>query len=147
MRRELYGIVNVSDAFTNDGQSSLPWQAPERARLATIGSTLLNTLADSTPILKDIRVNNRLRETAESADSGLSETEGQALSAYTKLQGKDTLISIATVVGGFAALVGYMVHIGVFSAPEAEAEEEENEFAIPESVDAGDFLGSLRAQG
>ncbi|KAL3450183.1 Tom37 C-terminal domain-containing protein [Aspergillus insuetus] len=147
MRRELYGVVNVSDAFTNDGQSSLPWQAPERARLATIGSTLLNTLADSTPILKDIRVNNRLRETAESADSGLSETEGQALSAYTKLQGKDTLISIATVVGGFAALVGYMVHIGVFSAPEEEAEEEENEFAIPESVDAGDFLGSLRAQG
>ncbi|KAL2857098.1 Tom37 C-terminal domain-containing protein [Aspergillus pseudoustus] len=151
-RRELYGVVNVSDAFTNNGRSSLPWRAPERARLATIGSTLLNTLADSTPILKDIRMNNRLREAAKSSDSGLSEVESRTLSAYAGAQGRDTLISIATVVGGFAALVGYMVHVGVFSAPEGDGEEEqqgeeeEGVTALPESVDVSDFLGNVRVQ-
>ncbi|KAL3465471.1 Tom37 C-terminal domain-containing protein [Aspergillus heterothallicus] len=150
MRRELYGLVNVSDAFATEGRPFLPWRAPERARLATIGSTLFNTLADSTPILRDIRMNNRLREAAESPDSGLSEVESKTLSAYAGAQGRDTLLSIATVVGGFAALVGYMIHVGVFSAPEEEGENEEEEeegpIALPESMDAKDILGGLGAQ-
>ncbi|KAL2864159.1 glutathione S-transferase family protein [Aspergillus lucknowensis] len=137
LRRELYGTVNVSDAFANGGNSPLPWRAPERARLATIGSTLLNSLADATPILKDIRMNNRLRETAESADSGLSELESRSLSAYAQAQGRDTLLSIATVVGGLTALAGYMVHVGAFSPQDVgehkHDEHEASETTIPES--------------
>ncbi|KAL2823692.1 Tom37 C-terminal domain-containing protein [Aspergillus cavernicola] len=153
MRRELYGTVNVSDAFSSSGGSSLPWQAPDRARLVTVGTTLLNSLADATPILKDIRLNNRLRETAEASDSGLSPVESQSLAAYARGQSKDTLLSIATVIGGVAALLGYMVHVGVFSAQEEGEEEDheqehtrdyedqEAEVQLPESVNVSDFLG------
>ncbi|KAL4930016.1 glutathione S-transferase family protein [Aspergillus undulatus] len=148
MRQELYGTVNVSDAFTSDktssAGSSLPWQAPERLSFGSVGATFLNTLADSTPVLKDIRMNNRLRETAESSDSGLSEVESTSLSAYALGEKKDVLLSVATVVGGVAALVGYMFHIGVFSPPPQEEEEpEQYDMAVPESMSAGDFLGGL----
>ncbi|KAL4912779.1 Tom37 C-terminal domain-containing protein [Aspergillus aurantiobrunneus] len=145
-RRVLYGTVDVSDAFSSGGGSSLPWRAPERVSFGSIGTSLLTSLADSTPIIKDIRINNRLRETAESSDSGLSETESKSLSAYARGQKKDTLLSVATVVGGVAALIGYMVHVGVFSAPPQEEEEHEDfQMTMPESVNASDFLGSLNA--
>ncbi|PTU25017.1 hypothetical protein P175DRAFT_0471777 [Aspergillus ochraceoroseus IBT 24754] len=148
IRRELYGIVEVSDAFSPSSSSSsslLPWQAPERANLAAVGSTLLNTLADATPILKDVRTSTRLREAAESSDSGLSAVESQALSAYARGQKKDTFLSIAAVAGGLVAMLGYMAHIGVFAIEEEEVEEEEEEeepeIMLPESLSAGDFLG------
>ncbi|KAL4878382.1 Tom37 C-terminal domain-containing protein [Aspergillus karnatakaensis] len=144
MRQQLYGNVHVSDAFKAAGDStSLPWQAPERASFGSVGTSLLTSLADSTPILKDIRMNNRLREAAESSDSGLSDIESKSLSAYARGQGKDTLLSVATVVGGIAALVGYMAHVGVFSAQEEEEYyEEEPQMVLPESLNVGDFLGT-----
>ncbi|KAL5341247.1 Tom37 C-terminal domain-containing protein [Aspergillus crustosus] len=143
LRGELYGTVNVSDAFQTSGNLSLPWQAPERASFGSVGTSLLTSLADSTPILKDLRLNSRLRETAESPDSGLSEVESKSLSAYARGQGKDTLLSVATVVGGIAALLGYMAHIGVFARHEEEEHyEEEPEVLLPESMNVGDFLGT-----
>ncbi|KAL4910905.1 hypothetical protein BDW74DRAFT_142056 [Aspergillus multicolor] len=147
MRQELYGTVNVSDAFSNGTVSSLPWQAPERASFTSIGTSLLNSLADSTPFLKEIRMNNRLREAAESPNAGLSEVESKALSHYLQGQSKDMLLSVATVVGGVAALIGYMAHIGIFSAAqeeeEEEEEEEEDEFQVemPKTVSVADALG------
>ncbi|KAL4869275.1 hypothetical protein BDV12DRAFT_85935 [Aspergillus spectabilis] len=144
MRGQLYGAVETSDAFkAAGGATSLPWQAPERASFGSISTSLLTSLADSTPILKTIRLNDRLRETAESPDSGLSEVESQSLSAYARGQGKDTLLSVATVLGGVVALVGYMAHIGVFSTQaEEEHYEEEPEVTIPESMNVSDFLGT-----
>ncbi|KAL4979662.1 Tom37 C-terminal domain-containing protein [Aspergillus desertorum] len=140
MSQELYGAVKVADAFNSGASSSLPWQAPQRASFASVGTSLLTNLADSTPILKDIRMNNRLRETAESPDAGLSEVESKSLSEYARTQVKDTLLSIATVIGGVAALIGYMAHIGVFSAQEEE-DPEEYQVEIPKSISANDFLG------
>ncbi|KAI9370437.1 Tom37 C-terminal domain-containing protein [Aspergillus egyptiacus] len=141
MGRRLYGTVRVSDAFNPTGGSLLPWRAYERARLATVGSAILTSLADATPILRDIRMNNRLRETVESSDAGLSQIESRSLAAYVRGQNKDMLLSIATVVGGVAALIGYMVHVGIFSAAEAGDEEEEGEPELPESLSASDILG------
>ncbi|BCS24151.1 glutathione S-transferase family protein [Aspergillus puulaauensis] len=142
-RRELYGIVDVSDAFKSGAGSSLPWQAPERISIGSIGTSLLTSLADSTPILKEIRMNNRLRETAESSESGLSDVESKSLSAYASGQRKDTLLSVATVIGGVAALIGYMVHIGAISAPEPQQhqEHEEERGETPGPMNANQFLG------
>ncbi len=143
-RRELYGIVNTSDAFKSGAGSSLPWQAPERISAGRIGTSLLTSLADSTPILKEIRMNNRLREAAESSESGLSDVESKSLSAYASGQRKDTLLSVATVIGGVAALIGYMVHIGALSTPrpqEHEEYEEEREEVSDGLMNANDFLG------
>ncbi|KAF7159346.1 hypothetical protein CNMCM5623_004660 [Aspergillus felis] len=163
LRQRCYGTVNVEIAHAFDearrsitDAAPLPWQPPQRANLATVCSTLLTTLADATPILKDIRSSERLRQAAQSPDSGLSGIESRALSEYATGQKKDMLVSIAAVAGGVAALIGYMVHVGFlqisFGGEEGQGEEEEqegqgegrSEFALPElptSVSATEFLG------
>ncbi|RHZ49923.1 uncharacterized protein CDV56_103815 [Aspergillus thermomutatus] len=167
LRQRCYGTVDVEvpHAFDEAGKSitdasPLPWQAPQRANLATVGSTLLNTLTDATPILKDIRTSERLRQAAQSPDSGLSGVESDALSQYATGQKKDVLVSIAAAVGGVAALIGYMAHVGLlefsFSGEEGQWEEEEPEEKpkgeeeegpgvarpeLPTSITATEFLG------
>jgi sorting and assembly machinery component 37 len=163
LRQRCYGTVDVEVAHALDearrsipDAAPLPWQPPQRANLATVCSTLLNNLADATPILKDIRSSERLRRAAQSPDSGLSGIESRALSEYATGQKKDMLVSIAAVAGGVAALIGYMVHVGFleirFGGEEGQREEEEqagqeegrSEFALPElptSVSATEFLG------
>ena len=150
MRPRCFGSgVEVGPALSGEQSttSPLPWQAPERTNLCKVGSTILNTLADATPIVRDVRNHNRLREAAESSDSGLSGIEKRTLSQYATGQKKDTYLSIAMVAGGVAALVGYALHVGLFSI-KIEREEEEEELQgggqgvnLDElDLKAGDFL-------
>lgn len=126
MRQRCFGgSVELSDVFSDEKkitqtQSKLPWRAPERATFSKIGSTLLNTLADATPILKNVRMNNRLREVAEAPDSGLSGIESKAVSEYAQASKRDLYVSIASVAVGVAALVGYVFHIGLLSVVNVE---------------------------
>ncbi|KAF7115317.1 hypothetical protein CNMCM5793_001953 [Aspergillus hiratsukae] len=169
LRQRCYGTVGaeVSHAFDEARRpitdaTPLPWQPPQRASLATVGSTLLNTLADATPILRDIRASERLRQAAQSPDSGLSGIESQALSEYATGQKKDVFVSIAAVAGGVAALIAYMAHVGFldisFREEEGQWEEDEehdeekpkgeeagSEFPLPEpeSISAADFLRGI----
>ncbi|KAL4890043.1 Tom37 C-terminal domain-containing protein [Aspergillus ambiguus] len=134
----------------------LPWQAPDRPRLVTAACTVVDAVADALPIVRDVRVNNRLREAAQAPQSGLSAVESQTLAAYATGQKKDVLMSVAAVVGGVAALVAYMVSVGTFSLAVEEEEEEEEEEAggqmpapadlDPESfqVGMGDLLAAAR---
>ncbi|KAL1966601.1 hypothetical protein VTN77DRAFT_4012 [Rasamsonia byssochlamydoides] len=154
MRRQCFGVVHVSDAFGAPQKDSLlPWRPPERITLVKIGSTLLNALADATPILKDIRMHDRLREAAQSADSDLSPEESKAVSEYALARKRDVYISVATVAASVAALVGYLFHVGLVSVGPAEAfpeeEEEEDEYEESNTLDldelgkAEDFLTAL----
>ncbi|KAI9924713.1 hypothetical protein ASPWEDRAFT_28149 [Aspergillus wentii DTO 134E9] len=129
MRTRFFGVVDVQRALagTSTETSPLPWQAPQRASVGKVGYTLLNTLADATPIVKDLRAQTQIREAAESPNSGLSADESQAVSNYARGQKRDVFVSIAAVAGGVAALVGYMVHVGLFSAAAAEEWTEEEE--------------------
>ncbi|KAE8350219.1 Tom37 C-terminal domain-containing protein [Aspergillus coremiiformis] len=146
MRQRCYGLgADVSHAYSaspNSG-SSLPWRAPERARLATLRTTLFNAFADNTPILKDIRAQDRLRVAAESPDSGLSEHDGQTLSTFAKSQKKDILVNIAYAVGGVAALIGYMAYEGFFTSEtgdEAKDDDFENDEMNPTlDIDSDSF--------
>ncbi|OJJ46965.1 hypothetical protein ASPZODRAFT_131883 [Penicilliopsis zonata CBS 506.65] len=157
MRRHHLGLeVKVIDALSATSTSStsspsLPWQAPERASFATLGKTLYDTLADSTPILKHIRLNNRLREAALAPHSGLSGKESKAVSAYALARKHDLYLSIGSVVVSLAALVGYMAHIGLVGFSLAEQEVPSGTDPDPDAdidavVDAGqvgDFLSML----
>ncbi|KAE8373534.1 Tom37 C-terminal domain-containing protein [Aspergillus bertholletiae] len=150
MRQQCFGLnAEVSHAYTptpNSG-SSLPWRAPERARLTTLGNTLFSALADNTPILKDIRAQDRLRVAAESPDSGLSGPDSQKLSAFAKGQKKDLLVNIAYAVGGIAALVGYMAYEGFFSVEVSDEYEEEDELEDDEFEPMPDIEpGSLQVE-
>lgn len=139
MRRQCFGVVEVSDAFGQArAESVLPWRPPERVTLGKIGSALFNTLADATPILKDIRMSNRLRDAAQAPDSGLSAEESKAVSDYAKARKQDLYLSIATVLGGIAALVGYMFHIGILRV-QLEGDLEDVEYE-EEEADAGEEI-------
>ncbi|KAJ5552244.1 hypothetical protein N7494_001622 [Penicillium frequentans] len=152
MRLRCFGQapVEVAHAFEplSAPPSSLPWRAPGRLSVAAVGSTLLATLADSTPFLRDIRMNNRLKQEAESEDSELNPIERNALSMFADASKKDMYVSIATVVAGTAALVGYMLHAGLISVTtQSEEEEEDEDFEMFNPGQAGDFLGSLGDTG
>lgn len=142
MRSRAFGVVDVSHAFTPVTES-LPWRAPDRLSIATVGSTLLNTLADNTPILKEVRANRRLKQAIQS-DENFSPVQKQGLSLYADSKSKDMLVSIAAVVAGSAALVGYMVHVGLISFSRGVEEEEEEEVYEPDQVvhmPASEILG------
>ncbi|KAH8423159.1 glutathione S-transferase family protein [Aspergillus melleus] len=152
LRRRCYGLGAPAPAHEGStekpepGSTVLPWQAFERPRLTTVGATLWNALADATPIWRNMRASTRLREAAEESDSGLSDTESKALSQVAIGQRKDLLVSVATVVGGFAALAAYMVHLGILAFA-LEKEEEEGlgeEYEMPEAFQAEDLLSSLQ---
>lgn len=121
MRARVFGTVAVSHAFESVTES-LPWRAPDRLSVSAVGCTLLNTLADNTPILSEVRANRRLKQAIQS-DENFSPVQKQGLSLYADSQNKDMLVSIAAVVAGGAALVGYMVHVGLLSFSRAEEEE------------------------
>lgn len=136
LRRRCFGDAHVEVAHAFSPQSAppspLPWRAPERISVAGVGSTLLATLADSTPFLREVRRNNRLKAAAAEPDSELSSTEKRTVSMYADASKKDMYVSIATVVGGVAALVGYMLHVGwitVGTQPPEEEVEETPDFA------------------
>ncbi|OQD77544.1 hypothetical protein PENDEC_c002G01642 [Penicillium decumbens] len=143
LRRRCFGDVPVEVAHAFSPQSAppspLPWRAPERISVVTVGSTLLATLADSTPFLSEIRRNNRLKQAAE--DSDLSSTEKRAVSMHVDSSKKDMYVSIAAAVGGVAALVGYMLHVGLIGNQEQEVEEEVEEIPDFEAISASNFLG------
>ncbi|KAJ6106320.1 hypothetical protein N7512_009837 [Penicillium capsulatum] len=134
MRRRCFGEIPVEVAHAYSPQST----------------TLLTTLADNTPFLSEVRRNRRLKQAAHSADSGLEELETEAVSTYAEKKNRDMYLSIATVVAGATALVGYVVHIGLLSisvrqAEEEEEEEEDGEVELPDlsSGNATDFLNNV----
>ncbi|CAL5872642.1 uncharacterized protein PFLUO_LOCUS6908 [Penicillium psychrofluorescens] len=144
MRGRCFGstATSIENAFApSTSASPLPWRAPERISAAAVGTTLLNTLADSTPFLREVRQHNRLKRVAESPDAGFSEQESKAISQHAEASKMDMYVSIATVVGGLAALVGYVVHTGLISWESEEAEEEESAGTEELSFQASDFLG------
>lgn len=156
MRHKCYGTaaVKVADAYPSlspspsPSPSHLPWQTPERARLATVGYTLLNSLADNTPILSSIRAQNRLRQAVESSKADLSDVEREALAKHATGMKKDVLVSVAAAVGGVAALLGYMVQTGFFSPEDEEEYVEEGEYEEePLVIDAGEAPDAFGVMG
>ncbi|OQE28476.1 hypothetical protein PENSTE_c003G08250 [Penicillium steckii] len=133
MRQRCFGDapVEITHAFSPESApvSPLTWRAPGRISVTAVGSTLLSTLADSTPFLREVRKNNALKKEAQSEDSGFSSTEKRAINAHAEASKKDMYVSIATVVGGIAVMVGYMMQVGLlpFSSGEEEEEEEAQE--------------------
>ncbi|KAJ6079477.1 hypothetical protein N7467_009230 [Penicillium canescens] len=127
--------------------AKLPWRAPERVSVAAVGSTLLSTLADNTPFLREIRQNRRLKQAVQS-DGDFSPVQKHLLAQYADSSNKDMLVSVVAAVAGTAALVGYMVHVGLLSFSggghaEEEDDEVEGEVTHLDPGSAADFLGAL----
>jgi sorting and assembly machinery component 37 len=151
VRRRCFGQapVEVAHAFSPQStrSSSLPWRTPSRISVAAVGSTLLDTLADSTPLLRNLRRLNGLKAGAQSPDADLSGLERTVVSQAADAGKNDLYASVAAVVGGVAVLVGYMFHIGMITPlvsgqqdHEEEQEEEERTEGVVDAGSAADFL-------
>ncbi|KAJ9227580.1 hypothetical protein DTO271D3_1572 [Paecilomyces variotii] len=147
MRQRCFGMVDVSSVFEPNGAvSSLPWRVPERVTVGKIGSTLVNTLADSTPIVKELRANDRLRDAAKAPDSGFTPEESKAISEVSQARKRDVYVTIATVAAGITAFVGYLFHVGLIQVSlggGSELEEDEGEEVDFEMGALGDALSGL----
>ncbi|KAJ5174720.1 uncharacterized protein N7482_000597 [Penicillium canariense] len=138
--------VEVAHAFSPQSapSSQLPWRTPSRISVAAVGSTLLDTLADATPLLRNVRKYNSLKAGAQSPDADLSGLEKNVVAQAANNGKKDMYASVATVVGGLALLVGYMFHIGMISVKaQGHGEEEGTEEVSDMDFNAGsaaDFL-------
>lgn len=148
LRRRCFGDapVDIAHAFAPESapESPISWRAPGRISVAAVGTTLLSTLADSTPFLREIRKNNGLKKVAQSEDSGLSSMEKRTLNLHADSKKKDMYVSIATVVGGVALMVGYMMQVGMLSFhtdDEEELEEENGEASEAAYPTVAEFLG------
>ncbi|KAF7718402.1 Uncharacterized protein PECH_008382 [Penicillium ucsense] len=152
MRRLCFGEqpVEIAHAFSPETAPSslLPWRAPSRISAVAVSNTLLDTLAESLPLVRTLRSHNKLKEGAQSADAGLSDMEKKIVSQAADAGKNDLYASVATVVGGLAALVGYMFYIGMIR-PTGSGDEEfveevegEEEASVFDAGSATDFLGA-----
>jgi sorting and assembly machinery component 37 len=119
-------------AFETD---PLPWVAAQTPSLTSVGATILENIADSLPVISQIRTNNRLRHAA--ADPDLAHMERSNLKTLSANQRKEFLSQVVTVVAGISAFVGYMYYHGVLT-PEADYEEDKAE-EIKEASNPGPF--------
>lgn len=121
LRQTCFGSVDITDAFREAGSGSsrspLPWQAPERPSVGRVGMTLLDNLCDATPVLKEIRANQRLKQAAVSPGSNLDTDQKKMVMELAEFRRRELYMSIATVTAGLSAMAGYMFHIGLLRLP------------------------------
>ncbi|OJD14367.1 hypothetical protein AJ78_05272 [Emergomyces pasteurianus Ep9510] len=138
LRSRCFGAVpvEVSMAFTDSPAlpSSLPWRAPGQVSLAAVGKRALEGIADSIPIVREIRANARLQRAA--AEEGLGHWEERELVAtVARVQRRELYTSIATVLAGLGMFVGYVLYTGLVHIEMIDGEVEEDEDAETEPED------------
>ncbi|CRG88075.1 hypothetical protein PISL3812_05102 [Talaromyces islandicus] len=138
VRNECFGtVVHVADAFEPSRSSKLPWRQPERVNAGKIARTLLNTLADATPILSEMRANDRLLQSTRSLGDTYPPMKAEFIAETIVAKQKDMWVSIGSVAAGVTAMVGYLFYHGHISV----VKEEESE-----GNDGGEDEGGLQAE-
>ncbi|KAK2767707.1 hypothetical protein FQN54_003865 [Arachnomyces sp. PD_36] len=116
-----FGTVDVEDAFregaNNLSRSSLPWQAPERPSIGRVGMTIFDNICDATPVLKEIRANQRLKQAGMSSEPGLDPKQQRMIVKLADARRRELYTSIVTVTAGLGAMAGYMFHTGLLPLP------------------------------
>ncbi|KAI9870360.1 MAG: hypothetical protein M1830_004339, partial [Pleopsidium flavum] len=102
------------------GKGPLPWLAPERGGLTTIGSLLLSNILDSIPLIDQLRASNRL--TLAANESNLTEQEKAQVQAIATARRRELFSQVITVGAGISAFVGYLFYTGIVSLPGEEEE-------------------------
>lgn len=146
--RQCFGpVVTVRDAFLQTSvdhnepkgktvDASLPWKAPEQASIAVMGSTILENMADSTPVLREMRAHSRMQQASKNPH--LDEEESRSLEKIAKQGRNETYSQIAFAVVSVSAFVGYLFHEGLISVRRSD---EENQTEKRDFGDAGSLLG------
>jgi sorting and assembly machinery component 37 len=123
--------VSVENAFgTPRSSKGLPWKAPENRGLVGVGGMFLSSMADSIPVVGQLRRNTRMQQHGgKTPDEGSSSSWQMATVA-------------GSVLAGVGIAAGYMFHQGLLSS----APKEERVSGLADFGDAGAALGLYASQ-
>ncbi|EPE27673.1 hypothetical protein GLAREA_04464 [Glarea lozoyensis ATCC 20868] len=134
------GPVDADDAFltTRDeftpskgGKSSLPWVAPHNGGMVGVGSVFLSSIADSIPVVGQLRRNTRMRQ--HGGKTHASELESSSWRSISTVSG---------LVASVGLLIGYMFQQGFITLPAGDSEGYQNTTSgFTDFGDAGEILG------
>jgi len=115
------------------GRGHLPWKAPENRGAAAVGGAFVTSLADSIPVIGQLRRNTRMRQ-----HGGMTPGEGTQDSRW------GYLYAIGGLIAGLGVLGGYLFQQGLISSPFNE--EEEKSRGLESFGEAGQALSFLADQ-
>jgi sorting and assembly machinery component 37 len=110
-------------------KTHLPWKAPENRSASAVGSAFVTSMADSIPILGQLRRNTRMRQ-----HGGKTPDEDTQDSYWSYLY------AIGGLIAGLGVVGGYLFHEGLISFPSGEEEEKRGLESFGEAGQALSFL-------
>jgi sorting and assembly machinery component 37 len=137
------GPVEAGDALLLNGGNStsaeqkgyLPWTAPRNGGAVGVGSVFLSSLADSIPVVGQLRRNTRMRQHGgKTLDDELQGSSWQSIAA------------IGSIIAGLGLAVGYMFQQGLITLPSGEEAEKERNANLDAFGDAGAALSVFANQ-
>jgi sorting and assembly machinery component 37 len=134
------GPVDADDAFltTRDeftpskgGKSSLPWVAPHNGGMVGVASVFLSSIADSIPVVGQLRRNTRMRQHG-----------GKTLASELESSSWQSISTISGLVAGVGFFIGYMFQQGFITLPVGDSDGYQNTTSgFTDFGDAGEILG------
>jgi len=104
------GAVGVEEALlvarSPQGKHVLPWKAPERGGMVAVGGVFISSLADSLPVIGQLRRTTRMRQ-----HGGITH-DNDASSAWRNIA------AVGSILASVGLLAGYLLHEGFISFPE-----------------------------
>jgi sorting and assembly machinery component 37 len=124
LREEVFGPgVDIHDALPRTGEDvaegesrekgHLPWKVPVNGGVVGVGSMFLSNVADSIPVVGQLRRNTRMRQ-----HGGKTPEEEHSSSSQT-------LAVLSSILAAVGLVAGYIFHQGFISFPSSEEPEKE----------------------
>jgi len=131
------GPVELGDAFLPNGGNSaiatrtgyLPWTAPKNGGAVGVGKVFLSSIADSIPVVGQLRRNTRMRQHG-----------GKTLDDELQSSSWQTITVVGSIIAGLGLAVGYMFQQGIIALPSAEEPETQRKAGLDAFGDAGAAL-------
>lgn len=132
------GPADVDDAFlttrtegttSKGGKSSLPWEVPYNSGIVGVGGVFLGNVADSIPVVGQLRRNTRMRQHG-----------GKAPGDELQSSNWQSITTIGSLVASVGLFLGYMFQQGYISFPENPEPEKRNGTGLDSFGDAGSAL-------
>lgn len=147
LREEVLGLdVDIHDALPRSGKDvaekrsrgkgHLPWKVPVNGGVVGVGSMFLSNIADSIPVVGQLRRNTRMRQHGGKTPEEEQSPSWQALTV------------LSSILTGAGLVAGYMFHQDFISFPSSEEPEKEKRggAGLGAFGEAGDMLSMYANQ-
>ena len=130
-------VSSIPNGEKKRQMSTLPWQPPSSPTFSAIGSMIFTSLADSMPIVSQIRANRELRQAA--VDPQLDSDDERQLKAIAQARTRETYSQIGAVGSALGLFITYLFYEGIVEWPHPAAETDQG--GQRDFGEAGHLLG------